>query len=105
MEEFPDFRVQVEEVLNECIELVEATLYQCALNPASTVDRIFYLKTRRPDVYGDKLRADQVTALREEGKRQAYEEIAEQLKLLPVAERERVLQSIFGARRELVAVA
>lgn len=80
----PDFKADVDQILTECVELVEETLFQMALDPDKTTDRIFYLKTRKPEVYGDKLRQDQIDSIKRQATQEAIEKLDEELQRLPL---------------------
>lgn len=93
----PEFAQDVRSIQEECVELVEATLYEQALDPDKTTDRIFYLKTARPEKYGDKLRADQIELLKRETREQLVRELDEEISRLPAE----VQASIFAAMRRI----
>ena len=94
MDRNPDFKRDVYEILDECVDLVESTLFEQALLPDNTTDRIFYLKSRRPEVFGDKLRQDQVDKIREEARQEAVAEIDRQLQQLPAALQQQLMEAL-----------
>jgi hypothetical protein len=101
MQRNPDFKADVERIQSECVELVETTLFQQAMDPDKTTDRIFYLKTARPEKYGDGLRADQIRQIREEARRAAIGELEAEILRLPKAARDVVMRALDKQRREL----
>lgn len=88
------FAADVRAIQAECVELVEATLYQCANDPDKTADRIFYLKTARPEKYGDRLRADQIEAIKADAKREVLLGLQEEILGLTPEARELVLAAL-----------
>jgi hypothetical protein len=100
------FAAEVKAVQDECVELVEATLYECALDPEGPTrwrDRLTYLKARKPDLYGDKLRADQVAAIKAEGRRDAIAELQRDVAALPPEARKIVMAAMGNAVQEPAA--
>lgn len=95
----PDFAKDVQDVQSECVELIEATLYQAALNPDNTTDRIFFLKTRKPEVYGDKLRQDQIDQIKREARQETLGELEDEIAAL-TPEARRVVLAAFQALRK-----
>lgn len=96
----PDFKRDVEAVLEQCVEQVESTLFQMAQTPGGTTDRIFYLKSRKPDVYGDKLRQDQIDQIRRDARAEALAEVQEELDRLPVAARKIVMAAMAAVTKK-----
>lgn len=101
----PEFKAEVEGVQNECVELVEATLYQVALSsdPNAWKDRALFLKARRPDMYGDKLSAEQIAAIKAEGRRDAIAELHRDVAALPPEARKIVMDAMAQAVKEPAA--
>ena len=102
MGEDPEFQQQVRDVLAECVEEVEATLYRAALNPDKTTDRIFYLKSRKPAVYGDKLSPEQLAEIRAQITREVQAQLEDEIAELPPRARQVVMAAI-RKRQELNA--
>ena len=84
----PEFDQAVVEATAACVEAVEATLYQRALSGASDTAIIFYLKTRKPEIYGDRLTAQKIEAIREQARREVIAEMQAELRKLPPQARE-----------------
>jgi hypothetical protein len=103
LERNPDFAADVREIQGACVEQVESTLFQMALDPDHTTDRIFYLKTAKPEKYGDKLRQDQIDAIRANARQAAIGELQEEIALLPDGPRRVVLAALaaMAARKQL----
>ncbi len=78
----PWFDKMIKEIAEECVEEVESTLYQRAVSGASDTAIIFFLKTRKPEVYGDKLRAEQIELIRQEAREQVRAELRSELERL-----------------------
>lgn len=90
----PEFLEEVQSILSQCVEQVESTLFQCALNPASTTDRIFFLKTRKPEVYADRLNPQQVQQIRDQARGEVLKEIEEELAALTPQARKIVMDAM-----------
>ena len=88
----PWFDRMVREIADECIEEVESTLYQRAVSGASDTAIIFFLKTRKPKVYGDKLLAEERESIRKQAREEVRAELQAELRELPPAAR-KILQA------------
>lgn len=90
----PEFATDVENVRRECVEEVESTLYQRALQPDGTTDRIFYLKNLDKARFGDGMNPEQIAAMRVELRSQVITELELQIAQLPPAPRKIVLAAL-----------
>jgi hypothetical protein len=72
---------------------VEDTLAEKALE-GGTTEMIFYLKCKKPEVYGDKLRADQIDAIRKEARLQVLSELRASVSELPEGARQALLAAV-----------
>jgi hypothetical protein len=88
------FDKQVREIGEECVENVQSTLYQRAVSGASDAAIIFFLKTHKPEVYGDKLRAEQIEQIRLEARSQVLAELNAELAELEPAARKMLIAAI-----------
>jgi hypothetical protein len=97
MQRNPAFKGQVDAVMSECVELVEATLFQCALDaegPTRWRDRLTYLRARRPDLYADKLRADQEAAIKAETRAEVLGQLQQEIMGLAPEARDLILSAL-----------
>jgi hypothetical protein len=92
----PDFARAVEEIAQWCVQRVEDTLYTRAV-AGETTELIFFLKTRKPDIYGDKLRADQVEAIKREARQEVLAEMQREVSALAPAARKLLMAAIPSA--------
>jgi glycogen debranching enzyme len=72
---------------------VEDTLAEKALE-GGTTEMIFYLKCKKPEIYGDKLRADQIETIRKEARLQVLSELRSSVNELPEAARQALLAAV-----------
>lgn len=72
---------------------VEDTLAEKALE-GGTTEMIFYLKCKKPEVYGDKLRSDQIDQIRREARLQVLSELRSSVRELPEAARQALLAAV-----------
>ncbi len=86
-----DFRAAMVDVQERCIEEVEKTAYQRARDGISDTAVIFWLKSRRPHIYGDRLRHEEREQIRAEARAEAIEEMKREIDALTPAAR-KVLQ-------------
>jgi hypothetical protein len=87
-----EFRAAMETVQQACIEQVEATLFQRARDGVSDTAVIFFLKSRKPEQYGDRLRFEERETIRKAAREELLAELqAEMRELTP------------GARKALMA--
>ena len=70
-----DFRLAMVDVQQRCLEEVEKTAFQRARDGVSDTAVIFWLKSRKPEMYGDKLRHEEREAIRAEARQQVIEEL------------------------------
>lgn len=71
----PEFADALREASESCVEQVETTLYRRATSGEDTTATIFFLKARKPEVYADRLRADQVEQIRAQARQQVLAEL------------------------------
>lgn len=92
----PEFKLGVERVKEECVELVEQTLFESALNPnpANARDRALFLRAAKPAIYAHRLSEHQVREIREQTRREALKEVQDQLALLPPEPRKIVMAAL-----------
>lgn len=87
----PEFDSAVVEAATCCVEEVEATLYQRAVSGASDTAIIFFLKSHRPEVYGDRLLHQERETIRQQAREEVLAELQAELRELTPAAR-KVLQ-------------
>lgn len=92
-----DFNAAVEELRHVTVERVEDTLYEMASSGKDTTATIFFLKSRKPEVYGDRLRADQLEQVRQEARQQLLDELRAEMGVLTPAARRALMAAIPGA--------
>ena len=92
----PLFERMMSEMVERCVEEVEATLYQRAV-AGETAELIFFLKCRKPEVYGDKLRAEQIEQIRLEARQQVLAELRAEINTLTPAARKALLAAVPSA--------
>jgi hypothetical protein len=83
----PEFDRAVVEAAACSVEAVESTLYQRAVSGASDTAIIFFLKCRKPEVYGDKLLAAERKSIRQQAREEVLAELQAELRQLTPAER------------------
>lgn len=89
----PLFATMMGETVEHCVEAVETTLYERAL-AGGTTEMIFFLKCRKPEVYGDKLRVEQIEQIRLEARREIIAEMQRGVSALAPAARELLMAAI-----------
>ncbi len=82
------FDEAVRDVVEGCIEEVESTLYERARSGENITATIFFLKCRKPEVYGDYLTALKAQAIREQARQEVLAELRAGLRELPPQARE-----------------
>lgn len=92
LERNPELVERVEEIRASSIERVENTLYQAAMLTPNTTDRIFYLKTHKPDRYGEK--KDDARRFKLEGRQELLVELQAELARLPRVEQEQLMTAM-----------
>lgn len=85
------FSQRIDEILDACVEEVEGTLYERAAAGATDTAVIFFLKTRKPAVYGDHLRFEEREQIRKEAREEALAEMRAQIRDLPPALRRKLM--------------
>lgn len=93
----PEFARQVRESLECAIERVEDTLYRMAMSGEDTTATIFFLKTRKPQVYGDRLRAEEVESIKASARREVIAEMQRELAELTPAARKVLMAAVPAA--------
>lgn len=88
-----DFNEALESIDQWTIQRVEDTLAEKALE-GGTTEMIFYLKCKKPEIYGDKLRADQIEQIRREARLQVLSELRSSVQELPEAARQALLEAV-----------
>jgi hypothetical protein len=73
------------------VEAVEATLQKRAIEGLSDTAIIFFLKTRKPEVYGDKLRFEEREKIRREARDEVLADLRAEIRELPPAVRKRLM--------------
>lgn len=92
-----DFRKALVEVQERCLERVEATAYQRARDGASDTAVIFWLKSRKPEVYGDRLRAEEVAQIKQQARREVIAEMQREIGELTPQARKLLMNAIPAA--------
>jgi hypothetical protein len=92
-----EFADAVDELRYTTVEQVEDTLYQMASSGKDTTATIFFLKTRKPEVYGDKLRADQLEQIKREARQEVLAEMQREVSTLAPAARKLLMNAIPSA--------
>src|ERR1700735_1779356 len=92
----PLFEKMMSEIVERCVEEGETTLYQRAV-AGETAELIFFLKCRKPEVYGDKLRAEQIEQIRLEARQQVLAELRAEINTLTPAARKALLAAVPNA--------
>ncbi len=92
----PLFAAMMRETVEHCVEAVETTLYERAV-AGGTTEMIFFLKCRKPEVYGDKLRAEQIEQIRLEARQQVLAELRAEVNTLTPAARKALLAAVPSA--------
>jgi hypothetical protein len=87
------FKEAMDEASIAMVEDAESELFERAIDKDTTA-LIFFLKTRKPEVYGDKLRADQIEQIRREARQQVLAEMQSEIRELTPAARELLLAAI-----------
>lgn len=88
----PVFRAAMEQALDTCVEEVESTLYTRAKSGETDTAVIFYLKSRKPEIYGDKLRHEEREKIKREAREEALAEVQERIRALPPAMRKQLMR-------------
>lgn len=88
-----DFNDAIEGIDQWTIQRVEDTLAEKAL-AGGTTEIIFYLKCKKPEIYGDKLRADQIEQIRKDARLQVLSELRSSVNELPEAARQALLEAV-----------
>jgi hypothetical protein len=96
----PEFDETIREIAEECVEEVESTLYQRALSGASDTAIIFFLKSHKPEVYGDRLLHKERETIRQQAREDVLAELHAELRELPPAARKVLLAAIPPAEPE-----
>ena len=89
----PEFNDAIDGIDQWTIQRVEDTLAEKALD-GGTTEMIFYLKCKKPEIYGDKLRADQIEQIRREARMQVLSELRSSVQELPEAARQALLEAV-----------
>jgi hypothetical protein len=89
----PVFADEMDDATSWCIQKAEDTLYTRAID-GQTAELIFFLKCRKPEIYGDKLRSDQIDAIRKEARLQVLSELRSSVQELPEAARQALLAAV-----------
>lgn len=92
----PLFAAMMHETVEHCVEAVETTLYERAV-AGGTTEMIFFLKCRKPEIYGDKLRAEQIEQIRLEARQQVLDELRAEINTLTPAARKALLEAVPSA--------
>jgi hypothetical protein len=93
----PVFGRQVDLIVQGAIQQVEDTLYDRAVSGASDTALIFFLKTRKPEVYGDQIRAEQIEQIKADARKQVLAELQAEMRDLTPAARKAVMRAIPSA--------
>lgn len=92
----PLFAEMMRETVEHCVEEVETTLYERAI-AGGTTEMIFFLKCRKPEVYGDKLRAEQIEQIRLEARREIIAEMQREVSALAPTARKLLMAALPSA--------
>lgn len=92
----PEFRAAWDDVEAQTLDLLETAAYRRAANGSDTL-LIFLLKTRRPDRYAERLRPEQMEALRRETFEQVVGQLENEILQLPAREQRIVLKALARA--------
>lgn len=91
------FDEAIRDVVGGCIEEVECTLYESARSGKNIAATIFFLKTRKPEVYGDRLRAEAVETIKANARREVIAELRREVEALTPEARNLLMEAIPSA--------
>lgn len=85
----PAFDTAMREITGACLENVETTLYQRAVSGEDIAATIFFLKCRRPEVYGERrLKAEEIEEIKATTRQELIAEMRREIgELTPAARR------------------
>lgn len=95
----PVFDTAMREITGACLENVETTLYQRAVSGEDTTATIFFLKCRRPEVYGERrLKAEEVEQIKVATRLQLVAELQAEIKKLTPEARKLLMNALPSAQ-------
>ncbi len=90
----PEFAKAVDALRYAMVENVEDTLYNMASSGKDTTATIFFLKTRKPEVYGDKLGAAERDKIKAEAEQAVRDQFFKEMQTLPGNLRKTLMRAI-----------